>query len=304
MSRHKRSSSRKRHKSKKCPEPLNSMIDLAGGLAMAAIAGSMEKKHHYKARGKINPYEVSALGIATGRMKTTDDIIRTGAVLGALGSFDDDNVAGDDELFSMESYIHTNDNRYAWRLNCEDGSEYGISPEDYETRDEYNEALYAEKYAWRDFCEDGSEYGLDPEDFETEDEYDAALEEARESADDTPEEKDAEFTVDESLDIEMESNQDVIHEPPVPCGYTVDPFADDDFHVYVYCKVKLRDTDAEVYYRTEDHSLRKGDAVLVPSPIAGIEVAGEILTVEHHMKFSVPTPIEETQVILKKIDPA
>lgn len=57
-------------------------------------------------------------------------------------------------------------------------------------------------------------------------------------------------------------------------------------------------------YRTEDHSLRKGDAVLVPSPIAGIEVAGEILTVEHHMKFSVPTPIEGIQVILKKIDPA
>lgn len=301
MSRHKRSSSRKRHKSKKCPEPLNSMIDLAGGLAMAAIAGSMEKKHHYKARGKINPYEVSALGIATGRMKTTDDIIRTGAVLGALGSFDDDSVAGDDDLFSMESYIHTNDNRYAWRLNCEDGTEYGISPEDYETRDEYNEALRTEKYAWRDFCEDGSEYGLDPEDFETEDEYDAALEAARESADDTPEEDAAEFPGDEILDTEMKANQKVIHEAPVPCGYTVDPFADDDFHVYVYCKVKLHDMDTEVYYRTEDHSLRKGDAVLVPSPIAGNEVVGEILTVEHHMKFSVPTPIEETQVILRKI---
>ena len=35
----------------------------------------------------------------------------------------------------------TNDNRYAWRLNCEDGSSYGVSPLDYETRDAYNRAL-------------------------------------------------------------------------------------------------------------------------------------------------------------------
>ncbi len=117
-----------------------------------------------------------------------------------------------------------------------------------------------------------------------------------------PEEEDAEFSDDESLDTtEIDADQEIMHEAPAPCGYTVDPFADDDFHVYVYCKVKLRDTGTEVYYRTEDHSLRKGDAVLVPSLIAGNEVVGEILTVEHHMKFSVPTPIEETQVILRKI---
>lgn len=39
------------------------------------------------------------------------------------------------------SFYKTNDNRYAWRLNCEDGSDYGIYPDDYETREEYNEAL-------------------------------------------------------------------------------------------------------------------------------------------------------------------
>lgn len=32
---------------------------------------------------------------------------------------------------------------------------------------EYNEALEEAKYAWRDTCEDGSEFGLDPEDYET-----------------------------------------------------------------------------------------------------------------------------------------
>ena len=35
--------------------------------------------------------------------------------------------------------------------------------------------------SWRDFCEDGSEFDLDPEDYETEDEYNEALEEAQEN---------------------------------------------------------------------------------------------------------------------------
>ena len=33
-------------------------------------------------------------------------------------------------------------------------------------------------YSWRDICDDGSEYGIDPEDYETEDEYLDALSEA------------------------------------------------------------------------------------------------------------------------------
>ena len=71
--------------------------------------------------------------------------------------------------------------KVAWREFCEDGSDVLIDPEDYETEDEYNEALQEARTAWRDTCEDGSEYGLDPEDFETEDEYNEALEEAQEN---------------------------------------------------------------------------------------------------------------------------
>ena len=32
-------------------------------------------------------------------------------------------------------------NKYAWRLNCEDGAAYGIDPRDYETRETYHEAV-------------------------------------------------------------------------------------------------------------------------------------------------------------------
>ena len=69
--------------------------------------------------------------------------------------------------------------KYGWRETCGDGSEYGLDPEDYETEEEYEEALEEEKYGWRLTCEDGSEYGLDPEDYETEEEYEEALEEEK-----------------------------------------------------------------------------------------------------------------------------
>ena len=137
-------------KSSKCPEPFNTLIDIAGGIAMGAVANHMEKKYHYSSKGKINPYAVSALGIASGRMRTTGDILRTGAYLGAMGSFDVDadrpstfrrHYVPDDPILSQIKETKVNNNRYAWRMNCEDGSAYGISPFDYETREAYNRAL-------------------------------------------------------------------------------------------------------------------------------------------------------------------
>lgn len=140
---------KRRRKSSKCPEPFNTLIDLAAGLTMGAVASHMEKKYNYSKKGKINPYAVSAAKMAAGRMNSTEDILRTGAVLGAMGSFDveADNVPSykpyvpEDPVFSQIRETKVNDNRYAWRLNCEDGSEYGVSPYDYETRAAYNQAL-------------------------------------------------------------------------------------------------------------------------------------------------------------------
>ena len=55
------------------------------------------------------------------------------AVSLAMGAFDSD----DDSPVNKVAYMAPRDNRYAWRLNCEDGSAYGIDPNNYETRDEY-----------------------------------------------------------------------------------------------------------------------------------------------------------------------
>ena len=78
--------------------------------------------------------------------------------------------------------IHSSDDDEedcAWRDFCEDGSDYGISPEDYETEEEYEEALEEARYGWRDDCESAFDTGVDPEDYETEEEYEEALAEAQ-----------------------------------------------------------------------------------------------------------------------------
>ena len=130
---------------------------------MGIVADHMESKYHYSKKGKINPYAVSAFGISSGRIKSTEDLIRTGAFLGAMGSFDVDaddeyvpvghRYAPEDPVFRQIRNPKINDNRYAWRLNCEDGSAYGVSPYGYETRVEYNEALKAAKECAEDVVE-------------------------------------------------------------------------------------------------------------------------------------------------------
>lgn len=77
-----------------------------------------------------------------------------------------------------------------------------------------------------------------------------------------------------------------------------DPFAYDDFHVYVYCLVELSASKEKVYFRTEDHALKKGDCVTVPGLNGNAPTTGVILSVEHHMRFSVPKPVENTLAII------
>jgi len=69
--------------------------------------------------------------------------------------------------------------KYAWRVGCADGSAYDIDPLDYETEEEYNQAIYDEKYAWRLWGEyDAERYGLNPRDYETEEEFNEAVDAA------------------------------------------------------------------------------------------------------------------------------
>lgn len=152
---------KQRKKNSKCPEPFNFLTDIAAGIAMNAIASKMEDKYQYQKRSVPNPYRASALGFTAGKLNKTDDIIKLGGLMGSMGAFDpvqsdkDRNITPSKmQTFHNENWTYDNinfftsakkHNRYTWRMNCEDGSSYGITPFDYETRESYNEALQKRK---------------------------------------------------------------------------------------------------------------------------------------------------------------
>lgn len=128
---------RKKRQSSKCPEPFNTMLDLAGAAAIDYIHYKHRQKNGGR-RTKIDPYAAAGIAMGMGKINSTESIIALGGILGAMGAFDEDGSS------------RTIDNRHAWRLNCEDGSSYGIDPRDFETREEYNDAIREARSAFED----------------------------------------------------------------------------------------------------------------------------------------------------------
>lgn len=271
---------RKKKSASKCPEPLNTLIDLAGAATLDYIAYKRRKKRGSN-RSRIDPYAAAGVAMGMGKLNTTEDLIMLGGMLGAMGAFDD-------EPSSVGTYKPLN-NRYAWRLNCEDGSEYGIDPNSYETRTEYHEALHRLKYQWRQYCEDGSEYGLDPQRFEVESDYEEAL-----NATKNHQGEDDGFSDYSSPDanVDGEDKEDAV-------GYNArsNPFPEDDLHVFTYCRVFAN--DSESYYWTDDSTIKKGDSVVIPNT-NGTTAVGVVMTVERHIRIMAPQPIEDTPKIVSK----
>lgn len=143
---------RRKYSAAKCPEPLNTMIDLAGALAMGAFAKHQIKKNYQRGRG-AESVKAATMVYGMGAMRHgSEGLISLGGLYGvnsAIRDIERSEAARRrgpvyDDGIDFPPY-KTNDNRYAWRLNCEDGSAYGISPLNYETRDAYNLALKAAK---------------------------------------------------------------------------------------------------------------------------------------------------------------
>ncbi len=148
---------KRRKKSSKCPEPFNTLIDLAAAATLNYIGYKRRQKRGSKKKNKIDPYAAAGIAMGMGKLNSTEDVIRLGGFLGAMGAFDDDNDTNDYStytpsrasscrVYQTSTYKPSNKNRYAWRMNCENGSAYGIYPEHYETRDEYNIALKKAKF--------------------------------------------------------------------------------------------------------------------------------------------------------------
>lgn len=300
---------KKSNKSDRIPV-IDFLLDIAQAAALDYFAYKRREKLGNKHK-KIDPYEATGIAMGMGLIDDTEDLIRFGGMLGAMGAFDPDEP--DDMYQSSYTGSHDSnpfyapkDNKYAWRLNCEDGSEYDISPDDYETRDEYHEALHLEKYAWRDYCNDGSAFGIDPEDYETEEEYEDALEYAKSGNHNvTSGDIDLDETHSACIGKPDDGLEDmkatgtllnkVIDQQTAIQSTLEDLYEEDDFHVFIYCQVE---TECGVdYYRTENTTIKKGDTVTVL--VHDSAMPGKVISVERHMRFSVPKPVSETYPIIE-----
>ena len=204
---------RKRGRNKsKCPEPINTLLDIAGALTLGLYAKHKIKKDFEKGIGEES---ANAAGIVFGigsMRKGSSGIISLGGLIGlnsALRDIEKNKITPSpfvDNVSDIPITTNPKVRKYLWRYYCEDGTEYNINPTDYETADEYADALanakqyntiskedkqvssmdiyenqhsMEKKHVWRKYCEDGTKYGIDPMDYETADDYEEALSKAK-----------------------------------------------------------------------------------------------------------------------------
>ena len=125
------------------------MLDLAGAAALGAYTRHKILKDYERGEGEEAAKAAMLVHGAGALRHGSDGLISLGGLYGvnsALKAFEKqercemtgEKAAIAEPAMPVSSKSH---NYYAWRLNCEDGSAYGISPDDYETKADYNAAL-------------------------------------------------------------------------------------------------------------------------------------------------------------------
>ncbi|MGN1369437.1 MAG: hypothetical protein ACI4WX_11240 [Aristaeellaceae bacterium] len=126
-------------KSGKCPEPFNTLIDLAGAAALDYIAHKQRQKYRAK-KTQVDPYAAAGVAFSLGKLESTEDILELGGMMGAMGAFDPDEEEPDL------------------------GEQYGVYRDDYATRDEYVEALNNARFDVSNDEEDEGDIDFDDSD--------------------------------------------------------------------------------------------------------------------------------------------
>jgi hypothetical protein len=178
-----------------------------------------------------------------------------------------------------EQYAYTRKN--AWRKTVPNGKDYGLDPIDYDSEQEYLEALNEEKYGWRKWYISSENYGLNVENFESEQEYEEALNTKAEEERQKEHEK---------------RQQERIAEQALDQSYA------EDKTVYIYCGVLLPFSSRPYSFRTEDDTMQLGDTVIVPVGKDEKEMKGTVVSIGKYLRLGVPFPVERTKFILRKVD--
>lgn len=207
-------------KSSKCPEPINTLLDIAGAATLGLYAKHKIRKDFENGCGEESA-KAAAMVFGMGSMRRgSQGTINLGGLIGlnsALKELENKQSTSNDTYYTPSRFVSPIEKAPAvshqvpaglWRKHCEDGSSYGLDPETFENADDYEDALKAakeaggcrkekllriqsndiqqstmekesRKYSWRKYCQDGTKYGLNPNDFETADDYNDAIEEAK-----------------------------------------------------------------------------------------------------------------------------
>lgn len=200
-----------------CPDPFNIVLDILGAAALGAYTRHKIKEDFKSGHGEESA-KAAMMVYGSGALRSgSQGIINLGGLHGLKKGLDDINRAkreqitsrsrisdmesiSDEEILGAAKKSENPPKNNLWRIHCEDGSMYGVNPDDYKSADEYEQALLNAKYVpndqndlvetkstlvdtvpksnryiWRKHCENGEPFGIYPENYETADDYEEAL---------------------------------------------------------------------------------------------------------------------------------
>ena len=164
--------------------------------------------------------------------------------------------------------------RYEWRNHCADGSQYNIDPLDYETEEEYNDAVHERKYAWRKWRRN-NRFGIDVDLFETESEY---INAEKIKIEERLKTREAEYEVTKKIPKELSA---------------------EDKKVYKFCAVVFNGMNKPYSYLTGDLDVKVGDKVVVSIGDSQQERVATVVSVSECMKCVAPYPVDKAKTIIK-----
>ncbi len=299
-----------RNYSSKGLDPLDEIVNLLGAAAMGVYARHKVKSDYKKGYGDESiKAATTVFGLGAMRGGTVGKMGLGGlwGTTSAIHSIEREEEAAaaarrrpipnSNDRIDIQFY-GSNDNRYAWRLNCEDGSAYGLDPENFETRNDYNAALKAVKAAANPVARET----VEREDLDQEEgtnlERTAAL---------TRGEHPRNFAASEDS---FPGGLVAASEGIIPgdlaasaedtfSGDAVVPAQVETLEEFTFCRVSRLDNGKNLYYLAGSARLKIGDIVLVPGEAGETEKA-VVLSIERHTAFTAPQRPEETLTIIGK----
>lgn len=177
-----------------------------------------------------------------------------------------------DENFAQElEVVIESDDDYDWREAYKDQENYGVSPYEYETQEEFFDAYNrAEEMHFQKLVE---EHEKEMEEFEKKQK--AFIEECKA--------RDAKRRIEEQEEIKRNKEEDV-----------------KDKNEYIYCGVSFDGNSQIFHYITDDEDIAVGDSVIVPVGYSNEETEAVVMSVEKCLRVNAPYPFYKTKRIIRK----